>query len=480
MNYLKFSALLFVVLTLDRHASAADSWSQWRGPERSGTTQVQGQLMERLPADGLEPMWIADDQVLAGGGWASPVVADDRVYLYSHGEIRKPDVQLPEPQYPPLSEDEEKRLTPQALTEYERHRSAESMERRRQMYEFIDRISCFDAATGQTVWSQTAPTAATRWRHSSTPLVAGDDLYFLSADYHLCCWSTSDGSQRWKSELPIEVPDDSPVSSSPLLIDGVIIVVARDILAYSATGELLWQTKYDQRGAIHSSPVAWNRNGKSYVIANVSDVGTVCVAAIDGQELWRVDSLAGRSTPVVSGEYLVTYGSSRKGGVRGYRLGEGAPEHLWTYTRMTDSGSSPVVCQDRVFVQGEDRFACLDLGSGDELWRTELDLDRPRYTSPIAAGDQIFYTFDRVACIDASAADYQPLYVARILTDGRLMPLDRQASETLTPEERLAASAQAASAGGDNPPRDCVSPALADGKLILRLEKQLVCYDLRQ
>ena len=78
---------------------AAEDWPQWRGPERDGVWREDG-LVERFANDTLEARWRAP----IGSGYSGPTVADGRVFLTD------------------------------------------------QVRENVERVLCFDAATGEPLW----------------------------------------------------------------------------------------------------------------------------------------------------------------------------------------------------------------------------------------------------------------------------------------------------------------------------------------
>ena len=72
------------------------------------------------------------------------------------------------------------------------------------------------------------------------------------------------------------------------------------------------------------------------LIVNVSGGHTACIDPTSGRELWRAKTEAGQATPVVAGNRLVTYGRSRKSGVRCFKLTlEGAQEQ-WVFQRVQE------------------------------------------------------------------------------------------------------------------------------------------------
>ena len=141
-----------------------------------------------------------------------------------------------------------------------------------------------------------------------------------------------------------------------------------------------------------------------------------------------MDAGAGQSTPIVAGDFLLTYGSSRKSGLTAYRLAADAPdkqpELVWQFQRAADSGSTPVVRNDAVFVQGEKRLAKVRLSDGKTLWQTTMKISNPRYTSLIAAGDQLFFGWEGLLSIKAEGDDFVQLYDAKVDGDSVLIGSD--------------------------------------------------------
>ena len=249
--------------------------------------------------------------------------------------VKKDDVTLPPPKFPRLSDEEEAALPPDELATYEQNRRAESLERRRAAFTGRETLTAYDAATGDVLWTDERDTPVTRFPQSSTPAavnVAGLresgvsrwDVVHLGGDRTLRKLRADDGAVDWEIRLPGEF-DAEQISSSPLVQpspdgDGWVWISAGSLFCVSlGTGEVLWEN--DEATGRHSSPAL----GPGFtVIVNVDGGETVGVDALTGAERWRIgDTGASRSSPVVVGDRLLTFGSSRKGGLRCYRLPEG-------------------------------------------------------------------------------------------------------------------------------------------------------------
>lgn len=459
-----YAALVVITLSVLNWATCvvAGDWNQWRGSNRDGLAADSPPLMKSLPAEGLHPLWTTDEKIPGGGdgGWSSPVVAAGRVFLFAH--FRTPGVKAQQPKFPVLSDDEKKKLSEEKLAEYEKNRLEEEQRlRREQPYDEV--VYCFDQASGEELWRNQRRSVHTTFPHSGTPAILNGRLYVLCAGMKARCIDAETGSDVWETKVPGEFTYEN-IDSSFAIAGGLAVVLAEQLTALDVqTGEVRWQVEKTKCAGRQSSPAIWRIGHRELLVLNVGGGNTACIDPANGQELWRVKSEASASTPVISGDRLVTLGDSRKKGLRCFKMSPQGAEHQWTFQYAADPGSSPVVVGERVFVQGEQRLASVDLASGKPVWRTQIDAANPRYTSLVAADDKLFYVFDRLLMIDATSKKYQPLVEAK---------LGAQA-EWLT-EDKLE--------GINNlrQPLQCASPAIANGLLFVRLNDGLACYDLRQ
>lgn len=461
-------------------AVAAD-WPQWRGPNRDGAAPSSPMLRSALPADGLMPTWVTEK--LPNGGWGCPIVADGRVYQFIHHRVQLKPGPLPQRKYPYLADDKRGHLTPAQYEEYEKNRRIEDREIST-YFEFKEELFCFDAATGATIWRNTQPSVYSRFVQSGTPALAGGKLYILGAARHARCIEAATGKDVWNVVLPGEFTDEF-FASSFAVVDGTAVVLCGSLFGLDApTGKLLWEGDPKKTKSQHTSPVVWHVNDRSFVIANV-DGATACFEPKTGQELWRVKSEASQSTPVLIGDRMLTYGNSRRSGLRCYVISSTGAEEAWQYRGAADKGSSPVVVGKNVYVQGEKRLACVSLETGDEQWNTTLDLATPQYTSLIAADGKVIYALDGLLCFAAQADEFKPLMIAKFGKDGlmadeaafrRKLKLNEVEAKENGLEESLKIYQREV---GNQGPIPCTSPAIADGRLYLRLRDKVACYDLR-
>lgn len=373
-------------------------WPQWRGPDRNGVAPGDAALAGTWPAAGPVRLWMSEP--VPKDSLGSPVVADGRVYVYGTAK-------------PSAAE------------------------------EGGDAFFCFDAADGRTLWKQVFPSGTNA--ASGTPCVAGGRVYGLGTSGMLYCLDANDGKPLWTVRAK-GVPSakwGETMSSSVLALGDRVIAMAGPLTAFrSDTGEILWVQ--DKVGPSESSPVVWERGGRTFLICNTT---RQCygVNAQDGTVVW---SVAGGmfSTPVVQGDRMVLLGGTEKAGLSAYRLTPEKAELLWK-APLWDRGASPVIYGDHVYAVANNKVVCLALADGAVAWEWNEGF-KVEISSPIVVGGYLL-------AFSGGAGLYM----------FRAAPVKA---------ERLASARLEASVVS------CSSPAFTGGKLFLRLSKKgVACYDLR-
>ena len=488
-----FSAALLFSSALLIASSATADWPQWRGPNRSGYAE-SGSLLTELPADGLQSVWrFPALQGGTSGGWSSPVISGNHVFVYSHSKTKNEGTNLGEAKFPWLPESKRTGMTDKEYREYEVKRRDEN-EQRAKAYKFNERMLCLDLATGEVVWDRNEESIYTRFTQSSTPCIANGKILVLTPERTAKCFDAATGNTLWSQRLPGDFRDEFYASSFIVASSGtasVAIVACGPLFGLNIDdGEILWKGAGESDYQSHSCPVIWKAGDTAIAIANTSGGRTQAYRVKDGSKLWEVRSGGGNATPIVAGDKLLTYGSSRKSGLTAFQLDpaapETAPEQAWRFQRAADSGSTPVVIGDHVFVQGEKRVAKVNLADGSSVWQTTLSISTPKYTSMIAAGDQLFYSWEGLLAFQADGDDFKMVYDAEIDSKGRLIRGDDlrrllKLDEVKAGDGGLAESEkiwqkEAIKSG----PLGCSTPAFSDGRMVLRLRDAVICFDLRR
>jgi outer membrane protein assembly factor BamB len=309
-----------------------------------------------------------------------------------------------------------------------------------------DTMICLDAVTGKEVWKKEF-LAARNWLDdglggvlgpASTPAVCGGKLYAAGVE-GLYCLSAKDGTLLWQVK-------GTAAHSSVLVADGVVVYGAGSGAYDAETGKLLWKGC----GTGGSSPVLWTSGEKNYVIC-----GGTCFDLHTGKVSWKA---AGMNTgygltPVVSGDILVGVGCA-------FTITPEKAELLWKGPKGVefDPASSPMVYQDHLYQffswYSGDGWHCHDMKTGQEKWKQPNPKDS-------LAGD--------TTCSSS------------ILADGKIIhPIGQGHSGHPFQVEMLLATPEKFVRVGVFNPGACPfsSPAIADGRLYLRLKDGVACYDL--
>ncbi|HZL88120.1 MAG TPA: PQQ-binding-like beta-propeller repeat protein [Pirellulaceae bacterium] len=241
-------------------------WSRWRGPNGDGLSAETG-LLKEWPAEGPPLAWQAKG---FGGGMASVAVAGGKIYtLGRKGET---------------------------------HMIAASVK------------------DGKILWS--TPIGNTGGNPNCTPTVDGDLVFGLSNGGDLGCVNAKTGKLVWHKHLERDLGGMGigyGFSESPL-VDGDRLICTpggNDSLLAALdkkTGKVIWQTKVDQPlgnrgsdGAGYASIVISHGGGVKQYVTLVGR-GIVSVDAASGKLLWCYNGVANGTanipTPIVSGDFV--------------------------------------------------------------------------------------------------------------------------------------------------------------------------------
>ncbi|MBI3829816.1 MAG: PQQ-like beta-propeller repeat protein [Planctomycetes bacterium] len=313
---------------------------------------------------------------------------------------------------------------------------------------FTDIVICLDAATGREVWRKDFPgetptrpanSNPVNWPGTCTPAVSGGKIY-AAGSAGIYCLSVKDGAVVWQTKAPFS-------HTSPQVLNGVAYFCAGELAAFNAdTGKELWRQPKVRHCC--TSPQVWTSEGKSYVLC--SDEGTInCVDAVDGKVLWRVTGAgAVLSMPAISGDTMVVRSS---GWTVAYKISPQKAEKIWQSTDSGDRASSPVIQQDCVYVCGQSYnyhlIWILDLKTGAATLRQK----------------------------GANTTSSTPA-----LADGKVFTLTESGMDKCHPIA-FKTTPDKFEVVGEMPQVNVApftSPAIAGGRMYLRLVDSVACYDL--
>jgi outer membrane protein assembly factor BamB len=320
-----------------------------------------------------------------------------------------------------------------------------------------------DANTGQELWTaKLGSVLPNNWGNGprGTPAVDGDRVYAISGVGDVVCINIADGKLVWKNSL-VALGGDQPKwgYTESVLVDGNRVlctpggskgaVAALD----KATGKLLWQSADFKDPAHYASIVPAVINGTPQYVQR-TEKSVVGLAAADGKLLWQT-TFPGRTavipTPIVRGnEVYVTagYGSGHKK----VRIGaNNAVEVVYEGKEMKNHHGGVILVGDYVFGHADPGWLCQDFKTGKSVW-----LHREFGKGAIGYADGMLYCLEEktgtVVLIDASPKGWQE--------HGRF---------TLNPQTKIRSSSGAI----------WTHPVISNGKLYLRDQDMVYCYDVK-
>jgi len=330
------------------------TWNQWRGPDRDGFV-VDTNWPDGLAPDRLVKKW----RVALGPSYSGPVLADDIVIITETRDER---------------------------TEHVRGLDRETGEERwHAEWEGAISVPFFAASNGS--WIR------------STPCVDDGRVFIAGMRDVLVCLEVSTGKELWRVDFVDDLESPLPAFgfvSSPLIIGDHLYVQAGSgfIKLDKATGQIIWRVLDDgggMSGSAFSSPFPTVIGGVQQILVQTRN-DLAGVNPEDGSILWKtgVEAFRGMNivTPTVHNENVFT--SSYGGGSFLFAVDSSQQDkpvqQLWR-NKVQGYMSSPIVIGNHAYIHlRNQRFACLNLETGEEAWVTT---PFGRYWSMVAAGDQI-------------------------------------------------------------------------------------------
>jgi outer membrane protein assembly factor BamB len=295
-----------------------------------------------------------------------------------------------------------------------------------------------------------------------TPTVDRERIYALSGNGTLACARVTDGSVVWKVEMTAlggRRPGWGYCES--VLVDGekLVCLPGGQKGAVAAldkmTGELVWQSEDFTEGAQYTSLIVAEHNGKRQYIA-LTQKKLAGIDAASGDVLWSTDwhgQTAVVSTPIYhDGQVYISSGYGQ--GCKLVKLeSDGGAADVYDNKVMVNHHGGVIRVGDYVYGYSDGKgWVCQDFHSGEMVWNERAKLGKGCLTY----ADGRLYLVDEkegnVALIEASSEGYQE--------HGRFK-LDPQSQQRT---------------GG----RVWTHPVISNGKLFVRDQKLLFCFDIRR
>jgi outer membrane protein assembly factor BamB len=418
------SALMAVAAWAWATSAVADDWPQWQGADRNAISKERG-LLPAWPKEGPPLAWKIKG---LGGGPSTPSIAGGRIFGMSH-------------------------------------RGADEV------------VWAVSEADGKALWATRLGPAFSQDQMpqasegpGSTPTVDGERLYVVGLGGTVTCLQVADGKQVWQRSLAADFGGPVPTWSfreSPLVDGNKVIVTpggenATIVALDKATGRTLWNSQVpDSPQAAYASAIAFDFAGQRQYVQFTAK-GLVGVAASDGKFLWRYDRAANShgincSTPIHHEGKV--FGASAYGNGGGLvKLGKDASgstkaEEVYFTNKMQNHHGGMVVHDGSLYgANGGNSggfLVNLDWETGNVLWDERATERRTPKGSVALADGRLYYRTEEgpMLLIEPSKKEY--------LERGRFEQPGRS----------------------DKPA--WAHPVIANGKLYLRDQDSLFCYDIK-
>lgn len=410
------AALLFAIVTAAASQLGAEDWPQFRGVMQDGAS----------PSTGVPTTWNASENLLwkvdlPGPGGSSPVIAAGKVYVtcYSGYGLR------------------------------EGERGDQSVLSRH--------VLCFDLKSGKQQWTFPAKALvpeeefqgfqALHGYASSTPAVDVDSIYVFFGKSGVGCLGLN-GKPKWGCKVGDKTHNWGS-GTSPVIYKNTVIVNASvesgELVAINKkNGKIAWS----QPGVREAwnTPILVKAPGNKVELVLSSQGELQGYDPENGKPLWRAPGIRDYVCPSVIAHDGIVYAiGARAGmGVAVQAGGRGEVQPLWEMKRGSNV-CSPVYHDGYLYWTHESRGTayCADAKTGEIVYEQRLNPGPDRiYASAVLAGGNVYY-------VSRNNGTYVVAAKPQFELVAHNAPLDRS------------------TANG--------SPAVADGKLLLRTNEALYC-----
>ena len=422
--------ILAVVLSLPSVAASQEvakrqgEWPQWRGPDRNGLSSETG-LLSDWQQTPPQLDWMSSGM---GSGYASLSVSGDRIYTtgnFADGQA----------------------------------------------------VLAVDAADGAVVWKTSVTDEAPKHGAKgsrSTPAIDGNRLYIVSSNGAIVCLDKESGEIEWskdfKKEFGGKMMSGWGFSESPL-VDGDRVLCTpggRDAMIVALnkeSGEEVWRSAMPsigdggKDGAAYSSIVVSKAAGvKQYV--QLVGRGVIGVRASDGKFLWGYNAIANKTancpTPIPTGDYVFCSTGYGTGAVLLKLSADGdgikaEEQYFLSGNQLQNHHGGMLLIGDYIYCghkHNQGLPVCVRLKDGTMLWGGDFRGPGSGSAAIVYADGHVIFRYQdgKVALIEATPEEYRLKGV-------------------LTPEFQKGNS--------------WAQPVVAGGKLYLREQDKLMCYDLK-
>ena len=429
------AGLLAFIFTNVTSAKSGANWPQWRGPDGLGISTEKN-----LPTEWSTSKNIKWKTPIVGRGHSSPIVWGNRVFLTTavEGDV------VPGAKAATHSIDGKEFRHPDSVGADRKH---------------LFKVIALDRTTGKIVWEQTAFEGTPyddRHRKSSyaasTPLTDGKHVYAFFGAEGLYAYDMK-GKLAWKADLGKLGTVGMGTGTSPILYENLVIMQCDEengqasfiVALDKKTGKQVWKTPRKVQVS-WSTPLLVRTSKRAELIT----VGTESIISYDpatGKELWTHKGVESNAipSPVANSESVFIVAGFPKKIAMAIPLGGSGDlgdNVTWKYEKGTAYVPSPILYGDHLYLT-TDRgiLTCLDAKTGAVKYEGgRVPIPATFTASPVAFGGNILLTSE----------------------DGDTFMVKAGAKHEILGSNSVGEPVYA-------------SPAIADGLIFIRGEKNLYC-----
>ncbi len=382
-------ALAFAGVSL---ASAAETWTQFRGPAQ-GHSEAKG-----LPLAWSETEHVKWKTALPGQGWSSPVASGKQVWM---------------------------------TTALDEGKSLHAL--------------CCELDSGKLLFdievfrNEVVPAKHARNSYASpTPILDGERVYVDFGEMGIACLATKDGKKLWENRELVVDHQNGPGGSTILFQNLLLIACDGADKQFGAaldknSGQILWKTERSglanlaglsaDRYKAYGTPIVFQLDGRPQSLTCAAN-RLYSYDPATGKEIWCLDyqGFSNVPTPIFDGRQIYISSGFTKPEMIAIKAsglqGNVTSSHvIWRQKTGAPDQTTPVVVGDRLYMVSSGGIAsCLNTATGDIVWKERIGPDYA--ASPLAVGDRIYFfdTFNK--CKVLAGADTFTILAENKLADG--------------------------------------------------------------
>jgi outer membrane protein assembly factor BamB len=393
----------------------SEDWPQWGGPARDHKSADSG-LLQKWPEAGPKRLWLQEN---LGLGYSGPAIVSGRIYIMGARDGK----------------------------------------------EFLIALNEKD---GKEIWAaEMSPMLENGpWGEGprGTPTVQDGRVYTMSGKGTLIAADIKDGKVLWKKAMSDlgGKEQDWGYTESPLVENGVVYCTPGGkqgaVAALDAkTGELKWQSKdFVVERTHYSSLVATDLNGTRQLI-RLTERKLAGLDAKTGKLLWQVDypgKVAVIPTPIVKGNKIYVTAGYDTGASKLIEIGPGNEvKEIYQNTVMRNHHGGVVLHNEHIYGFSDinrGNWVCQKFDTGDQVWAEKA----------IGKG-AVTYADNRLYCLSE---------------DKGIVALVEPSPEGYKEHGKFTLEAQSGKRSKNG--KVWTHPVIANGKLYLRDQEFLSCYDV--